>query len=77
MPFEEQEHQNADAAGIEVEIPEDGRKPKSMPCRYCQKRFRRLEHAQFVAHSSLQFFMVELLAAGNLRGGNLPWILRK
>jgi len=26
----------------------DGRKPKSVPCRYCQKRFRRVEHAQLV-----------------------------
>ena len=49
MPLEEQEQQNEDAAGIEVESPVDGRKPKSVPCRYCQKRFRRLEHAQFVS----------------------------
>lgn len=23
-----------------------GQKPKTLPCRYCQKRFRRLEHVQ-------------------------------
>jgi hypothetical protein len=30
----------------DVEATGNGQKPKTLPCRYCQKRFRRLEHVQ-------------------------------
>jgi hypothetical protein len=47
MPITDQPIDDA-AAGIKVDQEEAGRKPKLVPCRYCQKRFRRLEHAQSV-----------------------------
>lgn len=76
MQFEEQEQQIEDAAGIEVDNPDDGRKPKSVPCRYCQKRFRRLEHAQFVSLFSSQFLVVEAFAGMDLRNINSSIFLK-
>jgi hypothetical protein len=64
MPFTDQDQQLDDVAGVEADTPEDGRKPKSVPCRYCSKRFRRLEHAQSVSLCSLfvveSFFLVRI-----------------
>jgi hypothetical protein len=40
MPIQSIEGSAATDAGEEAR----GQKPKTLPCRYCQKRFRRLEH---------------------------------